>query len=250
MVKLSVLLVAACMGVVVQGSKDNPRVMEQVLELAKQHRSWGPAATTPGVTVEAKELSRQSLGGQTAVKYHVFIHGLAKDKEYSLVHWPVNGQISTLLDGGIRVGDNDVVYTVEGGEPLDLILLAGLGEPKRFAIVSEDGMLRAMFMIVPHPIRGEDKGCSLGAELLTADSEALFIRGSGFAPNAEVAFEISSEGEVQEGKSRSDSDGHASTVILPYKRGKEKGKVRVTAMAEKCAPRVEVAWGKGTYKVQ
>lgn len=249
-VKVCLSLTAFCLGVGAQGSKNNAGVMEQVQELARQHQSWGPALNSPGVTVETKELSRAGARGQTAVRYHLFIHGLAKDKEYSLVHWPLNGKISTVLNGGIRIGENDIVYTVEDGKPLDLILLAGLGEPKRFAIVSLDSTLRAMFLLVPHPIHGEDRGCTVEAELLTPDSEALFIRGSGYTPGAEVGFESLSEGERQTGKLKSDSEGSITTVILPYVHGKKRGKVQVRITAATCSPKVSVQWGKGTYKVQ
>jgi hypothetical protein len=238
-----------CISLPAQDPK-NAQAMEQVQALARQHRTWGPAITSPGVTIETKEISRQDVKGQTAVKYHAFIHGLPKEKSYTLLHWPVNGQLMTFFDGGIRIGEKDIVYTVADGEPLELILFAGLGEPKRFGLVSIDGKSRAAFILVPHPFRGEDKGCTLEAELLTADSEALFIRGSGFAPNTEVGFESSSEGEEHQGKLKSGGDGTVSTVILPYVLGKERGKVQIRVVAEKCSPQVSVPWGKGTYKVQ
>jgi hypothetical protein len=224
--------------------------MEQVQALARQHRTWGPAITSPGVTIETKEIGRQDVKGQTAVKYHVFIHGLPIEKSYTLLHWPVNGQLMTFFDGGVRIGEKDIVYTVADGEPLELILFAGLAEPKRFGIVSVDGQNRAAFILVPHPIRGEDRGCTLEAELLTADSEALFIRGSGFAPNTEVGFESVSEGERKDGKSKSDMNGIVTTVSLPYVLGKERGKIQIRLVGDKCSPEISVPWGKGTYKVQ
>jgi hypothetical protein len=50
-------------------------------------------------------------------------------------------------------------------DPIDLLVFAGLGEPKEFALISDDDKYRAFASVVPFPIEDSMGPCKLSATM-------------------------------------------------------------------------------------
>ena len=92
--------------------------------------------------------------------------------------------------------------------------------------------------------KGEDKGCSVKATLLTPGSELVEIEGAGFAAKADISMDSDSEGERHSGKGKTDASGAYTSAILPYKQGVARGTAKVSLKSAGCSPSVSFPWGK------
>jgi hypothetical protein len=61
--------------------------------------------------------------------------------------------------------------------------------------------------MVPIPLQGEDKGCTVQGILLTPGSELVLIEGAGFPAASELTMDSSSEGEKHGEKTKTDAEG-------------------------------------------
>lgn len=129
-------------------------------------------------------------------------------------------------------------------DPIDLILQPNAGEPVRLGLVSADGATKVFAKVVPIPLRGEDKACSVEATLLTPGAELVLIAGSGFQSNGDLTMESVSEGERHSSKGKADANGRYVSAILPYKQGVGSGIAKVNLKASGCIPSVSVPWGR------
>ena len=227
-----------------KGNEPNPAE-----NLVRMHEAWGKASTS-GTSLVIKEFTRS---GQT-IKFRLIADGLPKDGVYSLLAWPVTqkgpGEVLkgvTLDASGLAVcaglpgtcGSAD-----KPNDPIDLVLQPVPGEPVRFGLASVDGAINVFARVVPIPLRGEDKGCSVEAVLLTPGAKLVLIVGSGFPSNSELTMDSNSEGERHGGKGRSDAEGRYLSAILPYKQGVRGGILKVNLKAAACGPSVSVPWGR------
>lgn len=209
--------------------------------------NWGSKLNSPGASVTVKETSRKSTGQQTVVFYRIFTSGMPKDKAYSLTITPFNLQPMTATDGLTLDASGQVLSS---DSPLDLGVVAAKGEPKRFALVSDDGQSKVFFYVTPFPVKGTDHGCAIEETLLLQHAEAVLIQGSGFLANSTVHMKASSETEVHEGDLPVDASGDVSTVLLPFVRGKTDGTSRVTLSSQGCSPSLKYQWGLHSYQEQ
>jgi len=76
--------------------------------------------------------------------------------------------------------------------------------------------------------------------------ELAFIQATGFPPNAEIDFQSDSLGEVHNGKLKTNADGYTDTGILPFVKGKSKGKTEIRMTSSQCSPKVTFHWGTTT----
>jgi len=235
------------------------RAQQGASRLANIQRNWGPKMNTPGASITLKETSRRSTGKQTVVFYRIIASGMPKDKLYSLVLTSFDLQPKPIMEGITLDGSGQAVCSghlggcAEPGEendPVDLGLVAARAEPKRFTLVSEDGQVKAFTYVIPFPVTGVDRGCSIEAILLLQHAEAVLIQGSGFAANAAVRMKAMSETEQQENDLKADSSGGIFTVLLPYVKGKTDGKGKVTFASQTCSPSLTYQWGLHSYKEQ
>ncbi len=226
-------------------------------DLARQQLSWGSKLNSPGAQAWLKEIKRQKVGEHTAVTYQLFASGLPKDQAYSLVLWELNEEIRTALQGvtldesgrAMCAGRPDTCGTPgKPNDPIDLVVLAARGEPKRFGLVSDDLQWKAYASVVAFPIVAGDQGCSLEALLMLRDAEGVILKGTGFPPNANIQFEGDSEGEVQSGSLTVSPEGEVVSAILPYKKGLHRGTIKITFRAKACSPAVTLPWGKNAYR--
>lgn len=221
----------------------------RVANLMKINGAWGPSASTPNMSLTIKETSRS---GQT-IKFGLSGEGLPKDKTYSIVSWPITqDKLSKILSGvtfnssgvAICAGIPNTCAGEKPDDPINLVAQPVSGEPIRFGVISDDGAIKLFAKIVPLPLKGEDRGCTVEAVLLTPDATLLWIEGSGFAPDSEVTFEGDSEGERQSHTAKTDPGGRYISSVLPYKQGIAQGTIKITLRSTKCSPSVSVPWGK------
>ncbi|HET6200192.1 MAG: hypothetical protein ACHQJX_12235 [Candidatus Acidiferrales bacterium] len=235
------------------------KAKQEAGHLASIQTNWGQKMSSPGATMTLKEVSRESVNGATGIEYHIFATGMPKDKLYSLVAVSFDLRPVTYLQG-ITLDDSGMAICVgrpetcgdssKPNDPVEPILLAAKGEPKRFGLISSDGQNKAFVSVTPFPIEGKDRGCSVDVTLLLAHGEAVLIHGADFQSNVPVNVATLSENEKAGGDLTTDSNGELYYIELPYVKGKTDGKTRVTLTSKACAPSVSYQWGKDTYRMQ
>lgn len=255
-----VLIAIGCGSVAAQDSDLLVKAKQEASRLASIQINWGQKMDSPDAGMTLKEISRQNANGTMGVKYRIFTTGMPKDKLYSIISvsfdlLPVtNLQGVTLDDSGMAICAGSSDYTCgnasKPNDPIDLIVLAAKGEPKRFGLVSSDGQIKAFASVTPFPIEAKDGGCSADVTLLLAHGEAVLIHGAGFQPNANVHVSTESENEKAASDMAADPKGEVHYIQLPFVKGKTDGKARVTLESKTCSPTVSYKWGKDTYRMQ
>ena len=166
------------------------------------------------------------------MKYELYATGLPKNPTYTLLEIKISGQIAQVmnevtLDAGGKAICAGRPGTCRGNgpdDPIDLIIFAGKGEPKRFALISDDAAhLKAFVSVTPFPNATADKGCRLESVIGTPKGETTFIHGSGFEPNEDLTKNAESYGEKNSVVSKADADGSYFAVALPNVLGKASG---------------------------
>jgi len=185
----------------------------------------------------------------------LYAEGVAKDKAYSLLAWPVTQKGPSKVLSGVTLDASGLAICAgtpgtcgsadKPNDPIDLKLRPVPGEPVRLGLISEDGATKVFAKVVPIPLRGEDRGCVVEGVLLTPSAELVLIEGSGFPANGDLMMDSNSEGERHAGKAKADQDGRYTTAVLPYKQeGPSHGTLKVTLKSAGCSPSVEVPWGR------
>jgi len=224
-------------------------VQDAMRNLVKMHTSWGSVASTPNTSLAIKESSRS---GQV-IKFRLYADGVAKDRIYSIVQWPVTAKEPLEIVQGVTLDASGQAIcagtpaTCSGDQPDDPIDISSQpvpGEPLRLGLVSADGAIKVLAKVVPVPLRGEDRGCTVEGVLLTPGSELVLIVGSGFPANSELTMDSGSEGERHTKQSKADQNGSYTIAIAPYKQGVVRGTVKVTLKSAACSPSVRVPWGR------
>ena len=240
---------------------EEQRKMDAARRLVQQQQAWAEAMSTPGTKLIFKEKSRKKTYQGTLVDYDVFTIGLPNDQHYALVAWPLNEKIQPVQSGISLTADGrptctgktkaDCMPNKPNADPvIDIAFYAAKGEPKRFGLVSEDQKWKAFGTIVAFPNVNNDGACSLEAQLVTPDADAVFVTGRGFAPNIPVPQSTDSAGEVMMGTWPANAKGDLATVVMPAVRGKTFGDATILVKAPACRPKVTFHWGKGSYHVE
>jgi hypothetical protein len=225
-----------------------PDVQTQVEGLVKIQRAWGPATSTPNMSLAISESSRSTDG----IRMGMHAVGLPAGKTYTLVSWPITAKDPVGIMDGVTVdragipicaGTPGTCKSDQPNDPIELVLRPIAGEPVRLALISEDQSVKVLANVVPIPLRGTDQGCTIDAVLLTPGAEVVWIEVAGLAPNGILTFDSSSEGEVRKEDKKANADGSFRTAILPYVEGLKHGVVTVTLKSAKCSPSVKVPWG-------
>lgn len=249
-----IVLPLVLLGAQVVRGQDSPRssnadVPDAATNLVRMHNAWGSGASTPNASLTIKESSRS---GRT-IKFRLSAEGVAKDGIYSIVAWPVTQKQPVEVQQGVTLDATGLAIcagtptTCRGSkpnDPIDLVLQPVPGEPVRIGLVSASGAIKVFAKIVPVPLRGEDRGCTVEGVLLTPGSELVLIEGSGFPANSELTMDSNSEGERHSQKSKADSAGRYAIAILPYKQGVTEGSLKVDLKSATCSPSVRIPWGR------
>ena len=226
--------------------------------LAKALTSW-KLSHSPGAAISLKETGREKVEKVTAVTYRLFGTGFPRDQVYEILETSFDLKPRVTLDGvtlddsgqAVCAGRDDTCGDPKKpNDPIDLVMPAAKGEPKRISLVSEDGRVLAATYVVPFPIVGSDRLCFVEAILLMPNAEAVLVRASGLVSHSRIHVVGDSEGEKQEHDAQAAGDGTYDSVQLPYVKGKSKGTTRITVQTESCSPSVSFTWGKNTYHFQ
>ncbi len=209
--------------------------------------------STPGSSVELREVSRGSAGGKLVVRYEMVVHGIPSDKLYNTFNWPINVAEPIQTMSGASIGKNGVVMCAgrtsdqcsgdKPDDPVDFVLAPAKGELYRLALVSVDENVKVATAIVPDPIIGKNKGCSVEIVRLMPKFELVMLKGSGFGQNETVSFSAESYGETHDGKPKADPDGKFDMALLPFVKGKSGGDMKVVLKGAACSPAVTFHYG-------
>jgi hypothetical protein len=194
------------------------------------------------------------------IRYQLYISGAAKSQAFTLLGWEIDEPRPKVVLEGVTLDNtgraicaglpNTCGSQAKPDDPIELVVLAAKGEPKRFALISEDGKHKAFASIVPFPITAHDHGCSLSAILGMRDAELVLLRATGFNPAVQIEIQYSSEGEHKTIIAKTTEEGSHDQVILPFVRGKVEGTATISVNAAMCRPALSFEWGTGTYHLQ
>ena len=238
--------------------QQDPSADATIKSLADVQKNWGAKMNSDGASITLKEMSRKRTSEGTAISYRLIGSGLPADRIYSILTPALDLQYSPTRPGvtldakgqAICAGKPGTCSGERPNDPIDITVFAARGEPKRFALASEDNELHAFAYVVPFPIIGKDKACTAEALLLMPNAQALLIHGTGFTPGGEIRFVEALEGETRERASKSDAEGALYEVAVPFVAGKASGKARVILQSSACNPSVSFDWGKDCCRNQ
>jgi hypothetical protein len=123
-----------------------------------------------------------------------------------------------------------------------------MAEPKRLALVSDDGAAKGFVEVIPFPNSTVDKDCTLESVLATPKGEPTYVRGRGFDPGEELTMESESSGEKNHRVVKAEADGSYFSVALPNVMGKQSGTTVWEVKGKHCDPKLTFSWG--TYKIE
>lgn len=216
---------------------------------------WGERFNSQGATLVLKETGRTSVNGQTMITYRMFASGLPKEVDYTLWTRPVGSGPRSIADAFIN-RDGLIVNVLADPshgvveDPIDLKVLAGRGEPKSFAVISNDAHYRVFAEVVPFPVENSVGPCKLSAIMMSPDYFVVQLVATGLQPREEFQIESQSGDERGQSKATASDDGSYRTTVLPFVKGQTSGKLKFSVNGKACSLAVEVPWGKGSYVVQ
>ena len=186
------------------------------------------------------------------MKYHPRAIGLPTDELYTVMSWPVTQATPSPDMEGVTIGKDGTLMCgarapeqcgdgSKKDDTIDFVFDAAKGEPYMLALVS--GEHRAAVVIVPDPITGKDKSCTLSVVRLLPKFELAFFTGDGFPPNADATFDSESYGEKHPVATKADSEGNVQFALMPAVTGHKKGTTVVKGVGMKCAPSIKFDWG-------
>lgn len=207
------------------------------------HEEWGEKTSTPGTSLIIKESARAAEG----YRFRLYVTGAPKGSVFSLIVWPNTQRGPSEIMEGIALDEAGMAIcpTADScdspskpNEPLEVSWNPQPGEPIRLGLMSGD--LKIYGKIVAIPLRGEDKGCSVEAALITPGAEILAIEGKGFPPGGEITMDSGAEKGPRVINGRADASGRYLGVVQPFKQGSPSGSINVTLKSANCSPTVTI----------
>ncbi len=148
---------------------------------------WARGANSPGSALTLKETGRKSVDGRTVVSYRLFASGLPKSQHLTLWTWNLGSGPQGVADAFVN-GEGLIVNRLAdpahktSEDPIDFRVVAGRAEPKRVALTSDDGTLRAFATAIPFPLEQMSGECRLSVEMAAPNYASVVLHGSGFQP--------------------------------------------------------------------
>jgi hypothetical protein len=176
-----------------------PEQKAKIELLAKLQKHFGKDLNSPGVELSLKEISR-SRTDPTLIKYELYATGLPAESTYTLFQVPIDGSFVKTVEGvtldkngrALCGGNEAKCQGNSADDPIDLVVFAGIGEPKRFALLSEDkDHLKGFVSVIPFPNASSDNRCRLESIIGSPNGEVTYIQATGFEPNAELTMKSS-----------------------------------------------------------
>ena len=130
-----------------------PQQQAAVVRLSNLQKNFGKSSmNSPGVTLSLNEINRRRITDRTLVTYELYATGMPKDHIFTIFEVKISGQFNKLLEGVTLDSDGQAICAGRKGtcsgdapnNPVDLVFFAGKAEPKRLALVSEDGQFKGL----------------------------------------------------------------------------------------------------------
>lgn len=222
---------------------------EAANQVVAAHESWGPAMSSTIASATLQEVARDGA----TYTYHLYAAGMSRDRLYKIVAWPVNQVRPVEIVRGVALDAVGMAICpgqlgtcgkiTAPNEAVNLNITIAPGRPVRVGIVAEDESTSAYTKLVPVPIRGVDKGCTLEAVMLTQSGAIAVIEGSGFAPNSEIDMQLVNGDQRSGGKTRVDDKGLYFATVIPVIDGVANGTMKINVTSAKCNPSLSFDWG-------
>lgn len=217
---------------------------------------WGTGS--PGVQLRAVEGPRQKTANGTILVYNLVGKGFPPDLKYSLWGW-IPGHKPAKAIEGVSFDKNGVLVcsgkpgscTTQGvDDPINIKTTAVLAEPKRFAVVADDGRVAGFAEAVPFPIQATDKGCKLSVVRQSPLAEMVSVRASGFVPYEMLNVSGHVGGLDSLHSPTASPEGTWQALIGTKAPGQDSGTATIKVVGQQCSVSVSFAWGEGTVKEQ
>jgi len=237
-----------CVGLAICG-QNRPATMDklppQLDKKVKQIVNWGEPISTRGAKLEIREAKRGEKDGKLLITDDFYVTGAPSGQLYTLFQYPITvpEPVVALPDVSFdATGRLCVKKAKECSPPVRISFLPEKGEPFRFILISKNGKTSIAALVVPNPIIGTDQGCSVEAVRVTPNFDIALLRGKGFKPGEEPAYESNSAGEQLHGTVQIDKAGEFTLVLFPAVTGKAEGSDTVTVKSALCNPSVSFNW--------
>jgi hypothetical protein len=207
--------------------------------------NWGERISTRGAKLEIREAKRGEKDGKLLIAYDFYVTGAPRGQSYTLFQYPITVPEPAVLLREVSfdaMGRLCVKKGKECSQPVQINFLPEKAEPFRFLLLSMNGKTSIAALIVPNPIIGTDQGCSVEAVRVTPNFDVALLRGKGFKPGEEPAYESNSAGEQLHGTVKIDKAGEFTLVLSPAVAGKVEGSDTVTVKSALCNPSVAFNW--------
>jgi len=174
--------------------------------------------------------------GVTVVSYRLFASGLPKSQHLRLWTWNLGSGPQGVADAFVN-GEGLIVNRLAdpahktSEDPIDFRVVAGRAEPKRVALTSDDGTLRAFATAIPFPLEQMSGECRLSLKWPLQTMQAFVLHGSGFQPGETLVVEFASGSEGGKQQTSATSTGTYTTAILPTVKGQKAGKASMALPA-------------------
>jgi len=246
--RLALLVFLASVGSFLKGQQQKQEEVQKAVDFLVKTTLVFETASTPGTKMELREASRTRIDGRLVVAYEIHVTGAPQDQSYAALDWPVNQPEPRVLAPQAYIAEDGQLCAGVGQSgpcksPMQIRIEPLKGEPLRFMIVTEDQKTRVVTLVIPDPITGTDRGCSLEAIRLQPKFESALIRGKGFKPNEKFKYSSNSAGEVIHETVTINEKGELFLVMLPAVKNKTTGNDRIEFKASNCSPVISFKWG-------
>jgi hypothetical protein len=207
--------------------------------------NWGEAISTRGAKLEVREANRGEKDGKLLIADDFYVTGAPSSQSYTLFQYPITVPAPAVLLPEVSfdaTGRLCVKKAKECSPPVRINFLPEKAEPFRFLLISKNGKTAIAALVVPNPIIRTDQGCSVEALRITPNFDVALLRGKGFKPGEEPAYESNSAGELLHGTVKIDKAGEFTLVLFPAVIGKSEGSDAVTVKSALCNPSVSFNW--------
>jgi hypothetical protein len=243
-----------------QAAQAADRARLQIEQLAVAQNKWGPADSTPGMSLTLKETGRTKTPTGTQITYRILGTGFSPDMKLTLLRWPLNQGVEKVMDGisvnlaGIAVCDGPAAgtcgKTMQAQAPVEITATVAKGEAVRVALVAADKKHVAALSEVPFPIAAEDKGCKLEVIRGSKNDELVLVEGDGFTNATNFTAGSESFGEKRAMGAKPTPEGHFVVAMTPYVTGHDEGDTVIYAQTGSCSPTLSFHWGKDSYTAE
>src|ERR1700757_1003394 len=92
-----------------EAAAEAARQRAQISRVALAMANWGPKASSPGVTLTMKEVSREKVASGTMLTYRLTANGFAPGTRLTLLRWPLNQGVTPVMNGTVIDASGTVV---------------------------------------------------------------------------------------------------------------------------------------------